>query len=563
MSEWTALIDLDELATGSLKARRVGPRRIVLARTLEGAVYALDNRCPHEGYPLATGTLRGCDLTCTWHNWKFDVRDGACRIGGEGVRSYPVRVREGRVEVDLAEPDPEQFFPGWLASLHEGLQRHENGRAIRDCVRLLHAGYDPWALLAEVARHDADHAEYGTTHALPVAADCGRFLQIYGGVRAAYALAPAIDMCGDANRLRPLRERPAPLAGADEASLRRAIEEEDAQRAEGLLLGAFEAGVPRETIESWLYAALSDHFLSFGHPLIYLVKAQELFEGAGEQHAPAILGSLVFRIVHGTREDTLPYMHPYREEWQRLPTDIAGGAGRPFDGEALRAAVLDAERGEEAMTELAHCLRAGADPEAVAAELVLAAAERLLRFDPEIEQREDVAESWLWATHRFTFAAAVHQALRRWSHPRAAALLGQVVMFVHSGRAMDLAPECRISLEAEAGDPLEAVLSHDPKRAVRRALHPDLDLEASLEGLGEILFADNLVRPIVVAHGIKTACAGLEESTALGEHPLARLPLAAALRLCASPIRERALHQTVTTSIAWIVDGRVPTKLTQ
>ena len=35
-------------------------------------VWACDNRCPHEGYPLVEGNLTdGCILTCNWHNWKF------------------------------------------------------------------------------------------------------------------------------------------------------------------------------------------------------------------------------------------------------------------------------------------------------------------------------------------------------------------------------------------------------------------------------------------------------------------------------------------------------------
>ncbi|MFL5239337.1 MAG: Rieske (2Fe-2S) protein, partial [Rhizomicrobium sp.] len=31
-------------------------------------MFAIANRCPHEGYPLSEGTLSpGCLLTCNWH----------------------------------------------------------------------------------------------------------------------------------------------------------------------------------------------------------------------------------------------------------------------------------------------------------------------------------------------------------------------------------------------------------------------------------------------------------------------------------------------------------------
>jgi nitrite reductase/ring-hydroxylating ferredoxin subunit len=57
---------LDRLAEGTLRMVRVGDHRV---RTGEG-VFALDNRCPHEGYGLTQGNLEGNTLTCAWHNWK-------------------------------------------------------------------------------------------------------------------------------------------------------------------------------------------------------------------------------------------------------------------------------------------------------------------------------------------------------------------------------------------------------------------------------------------------------------------------------------------------------------
>src|SRR3546814_11947028 len=51
----------------------------------EGGVYACNNRCPHEGYPLMEGSLGpaaqggNCILTCNWHHWKFDLARGETR----------------------------------------------------------------------------------------------------------------------------------------------------------------------------------------------------------------------------------------------------------------------------------------------------------------------------------------------------------------------------------------------------------------------------------------------------------------------------------------------------
>src|SRR4051794_9127873 len=85
-----------ELAIGAMKMVRVGGRRLVLVRTSEG-IHALDNACPHEGYGLVQGALEGDLLTCEWHNWKFDVTDGSCVLGEEGVTTHDVRVEDGDV----------------------------------------------------------------------------------------------------------------------------------------------------------------------------------------------------------------------------------------------------------------------------------------------------------------------------------------------------------------------------------------------------------------------------------------------------------------------------------
>ncbi|MDW3614249.1 MAG: Rieske (2Fe-2S) protein, partial [Nitrososphaeraceae archaeon] len=42
----------------------------------EGRVYALDNRCPHMGFPLSRGTTKNGILTCDWHHARFDLKSG-------------------------------------------------------------------------------------------------------------------------------------------------------------------------------------------------------------------------------------------------------------------------------------------------------------------------------------------------------------------------------------------------------------------------------------------------------------------------------------------------------
>src|SRR5271170_1251112 len=83
--------------------RRAGKQVLLIASG--GRVFAIANRCPHEGYPLSEGTEGpGCVLTCNWHNWKFDLASGAALIGRDPVRTYPVMLKEGEILVDLSDP---------------------------------------------------------------------------------------------------------------------------------------------------------------------------------------------------------------------------------------------------------------------------------------------------------------------------------------------------------------------------------------------------------------------------------------------------------------------------
>ena len=111
MRDWTPAFPLSKLAVGGSKVFKRGREQVAVFRLDEDALYAVDNRCPHEGYPLVQGALKDCTLTCRWHNYKFDLRDGACLKGDESVRTFPVRVADGVVELDLTPPDHSATLP--------------------------------------------------------------------------------------------------------------------------------------------------------------------------------------------------------------------------------------------------------------------------------------------------------------------------------------------------------------------------------------------------------------------------------------------------------------------
>ena len=102
MAQFETVMKLCVLAPGSMQARMVGGREIVICRTREG-VFALDNICTHAHARLSEGWLRATRLVCPLHGACFDIRDG--RVLGPPADSplptHAVRVVDDAIEVAL------------------------------------------------------------------------------------------------------------------------------------------------------------------------------------------------------------------------------------------------------------------------------------------------------------------------------------------------------------------------------------------------------------------------------------------------------------------------------
>src|SRR5438270_6661798 len=86
----------------------------------DSAAYAVDDRCPHLGFPLHRGTVEQGMVTCHWHHARFDLVSG-CTLDpfADDVRAYPVRVEGVRVLIDaVAQPESIHHL---TAPLLEGL----------------------------------------------------------------------------------------------------------------------------------------------------------------------------------------------------------------------------------------------------------------------------------------------------------------------------------------------------------------------------------------------------------------------------------------------------------
>lgn len=573
---WTDVCATDDLHVGRPRLLKSGREQVALFRLEDGRVFAVDNRCPHEGYPMIQGSIKGEVVTCVWHNYKFDLKDGAALLGDEPIRTYEVRQRDGRLEVDLRPPDSAQALPKLWAGLEQGLREYELGRMARETARLLAADVPAYDIIAIAAGWDARHGEWGSTHALPVAADVLALLPRYPGMNALLPLTQLLEIASRPHIRNAERPVPDPVDPGEDpvaagARLRALVEAEDAAGAEALLRGAVAAGWRRAELEPWFFQLCADHFLDFGHALIYQGKVFDLLDGVGWQHADLLLRAFLCSITLGTREDLLPPWAGTRRRLEILGPDLpgifalargprAGWAHADDEGPArLIAAVLDGTPAE-AFQSVHHALRDGVELDRIASALVLAASRRMLRFEPAHETDATITNNWLDVTHLLTFASAARTAISRWHHPDALRLLFHVEHFVHRASALD-GPEAEIHPRphATAADVIRAIRAQDPDAAVRAAAaawasSPD-DLETALVGLS---LDDTATRAIVVAHVLKTVVTAAREARATGSV----LPVLAAVRFCAAPRRERRVARLVHEALGLVTEGRIPKDLT-
>src|SRR5580765_4934127 len=262
---------LDELkAKGRLVVH--GRHRPILVIYDRGRVFALDNRCPHMGFPLERGSLDDGILTCNWHHARFDLESGCTfDLWADDVPICPIEVRNGEVWVKttFGHANPAAH---WRQRLADGLA-HDLGLVIAKAVHGQLADDVPRAdIVRQVALFGAQNRDgwgVGLTiltalaNLLPFLPEDETYLALFHGARR--------------------------------------------EAAERTLLTAIAFGLSPAMLADVLLAAETERvFADTGHSLDFINKAFECLDLIGWEHAPAVLPTIVGQMVaaRGAEEST-------------------------------------------------------------------------------------------------------------------------------------------------------------------------------------------------------------------------------------------------------------------
>jgi nitrite reductase/ring-hydroxylating ferredoxin subunit len=346
---------LRDLEARGQRVVKVGERQVLLLMH-EGQVRALDNRCPHMGYPLSKGTITSGVLRCHWHHWRFDLCSGGCFTGGgDDVPVFPVEVRDGDIYVS---PTPVETFyharaEKGYADLRQGMEERNTFLIAKAVANLLAARETMPAIIARSAPHALRYRRNGFGPGLVILTCMGNLGPVLLPADVPLALVHGgIQMARDSFDGPPRRvQRPLPtLDTADQEHLTRwfrlFIEDREAAGAERCVRTAVAAEWPLEDVVGMLLTGATDHFfLSTGHVVDFLNKAWEMVDLIGEEHAADVLSGVVppmataFR--HEESADWMEFVAPLHAVFADLPALVAAGAGKRWDGaDALLAVAL-------------------------------------------------------------------------------------------------------------------------------------------------------------------------------------------------------------------------------
>jgi nitrite reductase/ring-hydroxylating ferredoxin subunit len=395
----------------------------------EGEVRALDNRCPHMGFPLSRGSTKDGILTCDWHHARFDIKTGGCfDLWADDVPVFAVNVIDGNIFVhsERANKRKEELRTYYLRRLKNALEQNIALIIAKSVLTLDSEEVSSSDLFRKGLEYGTRYRQEGWGSGLtiltcmmnlaPYSRQEDRLRALYHGLSAV-----AGDCSGQPPRF-AVSPLPDVMSSADVRTLKRwfrhFIEVRDADGAERCLVTAIRAGTEPNIIADILFSAATDHrYLDSGHVLDFTNKTFEALDIVGWDLAEQVLTSLVTLYAQATRmEERSSWRHPIdiiallNDRFDKLPAVLENSKQSRTTWKASKK-IIDVLLGDNpnAIADvLIESLQDGAKQEELAAIVAYAAALRIAQF-PITNEYSD----WDTTLHTFTFANAVQQAIRR------------------------------------------------------------------------------------------------------------------------------------------------------
>lgn len=439
----------DDIVVGSVDDVRADGVRVVRGRSHNIAVFAdgaafraVDNRCPHMGFPLDRGSVKDGMLTCHWHQARFDLKSGCTfDLWADDVIRFRTRVVDGNVLV-AAEPEGHHDVDHHLGRLERGLEQNVGLVQAKSLLALLESGTSVESIVTRVARFAARNLpgwSEGLTR-LGCVLNLSPYLSAEGAYEALYYATRQIGQ--ETAAAVPHRNKP-PLDGDgyDAAELdqwlRQWVRTRHRDGAERTLLTAAHTLEPADFSRLLTAAATERLYAAGGHLLEDCNKALDMGAALGDTR---LLPLLVESLTQSRgEEESTNWHHPIAIADPILSIEVALEAELPsttrYDLHGELADVLLGEDPLAIIEAMREALRDGATPQSLAREVAYAAALRLARFATSNEVTD-----WFNPQHTFINCNAAYRAVCRQAAPATIRAVFQAAMSVYIDRFLNVPP---------------------------------------------------------------------------------------------------------------------------
>ncbi|MCZ6640915.1 MAG: Rieske (2Fe-2S) protein [Gammaproteobacteria bacterium] len=552
--------DLDTLRDKGVIVVKGEQRRIAVFAD-GNEVYAVENNCPHMGFPLNKGSVRDGILTCYWHQARFDLKTGCTfDLWADDVLRYDCWVDDGSVFV---APTPRTVLDETFhrKRLNRGIEQNIGLVQAKSLLALIEGGAELTSIVTEVvefAARNLNSFTEGMTR-LGCVINLYPFLSKDTGYQALYYAIRRL--AEEINSAVPRRERE-PLQGGDHTLaellpwMRQWVQTRHRDGAERTLLTGINNLSGADLAELVFCGASERLYSDGGHHLEDCNKVFELVDHLGSEFEVALFPLVVPSMTGAMgQEESTNWHHPIEivEPLRAVELELE---------ELLKVTTLESWAPEESFAEtllgddpiaiieaLKGALAEGAPVVNLAQQVSYVAALRLARFALSNEVTD-----WFNPQHTFIFTNGVYEAVRRSSAPLVVRAIFQGAISVFMDRYLNAPP---------ARPPTDAVILELPDngRELLSRLLSELDQRGSVEAAAAIVTRylrldlpfEELVDTLTLAtvredldfHSLQVLAAGVNQCQAWGQGIEREHILVGVVRnLAAHCPTRRAGHQT-------------------